>query len=709
MNEKHDPWILALFSTLIFFLANWNVIGPFVQGDEGGYLANAATLAGYRIDSASSYHAGYSLLITPAFLIGGDPYIVFAFVKLFNSVMWGITILLVYAVLKISFKDAGRWKLLGATTLAMLYPAWVTMNGYAMSESGFVLLYTLSVFLAFRVVRSGQYYWLLWAFSIGYLYTIHPKALPIIGAGFIASILIAKARRDWFWFLGFCLIIVGMVLVYSKIFEPWLIKTMTTGEFPARLNYQPLSQRYLLTLESADKLKKLMILLAGHIMYIFIATFGVVVYPFIFAATNFFQDRNYRKVGYFVRGDNLVLIYMGLTLIGTLFLSALNFSAVESNNMRLDHWIYGRYSEAVILPLLAIGFLQASNRTTFRISLVLTVFAGLCSFVVLEGMGKPINTALLNVPAFWAKFYSSNESSILLWLLGTIPLILLFSMTKSRFRILIVAGLFVFSSVLQLNWHVEAANGIRNRQDIAYYIRKTVSPESCVGFDNNYEKSPWLDTFLRQYQFYLYDYDYKRMDINDWYSSCNGPLISFSKDIGSDFNDVIPVAFERADGPLLWVKSSAISFDEFIQKKIVVSPESLATRVSLGSGWNNIETSYVWSTEQAEIILPVPLNCRNEYDCGLRMIFNVFNASQEAPKTVIVEVNGIQAAEWVITSSQVQERMVPIRRDVLNANDRKVNVIIRVPGAASPASLGLSDDARVLGVGLQELEFVIGN
>jgi len=69
---------LAVALALGAFLLNLPVKGPMIQADEGSYLANAAAIAGFPNDMASSYHAGYSFLIAPAFRLarcapGGEP------------------------------------------------------------------------------------------------------------------------------------------------------------------------------------------------------------------------------------------------------------------------------------------------------------------------------------------------------------------------------------------------------------------------------------------------------------------------------------------------------------------------------------------------------------------------------------------------------------------------------------------------------------
>lgn len=141
MIKKYYQLFFALGIVLLYFFSNWNIAGPVYQGDEGGYLANASSLSGYWVDAASSYFAGYSFLLVPSFWISDNPRTVYTFVKLINSIMWGVSALLIISILQFVFPDVNRWKLMGAVAVTLFYPAWITFSGNAFSENAFVLFF----------------------------------------------------------------------------------------------------------------------------------------------------------------------------------------------------------------------------------------------------------------------------------------------------------------------------------------------------------------------------------------------------------------------------------------------------------------------------------------------------------------------------------------------------------------------------------------
>src|SRR5687768_16777211 len=71
--ERHGLVLILLAYSLLRIFLDRDYDASLVVRDEGGYLANAAAFAGFAFDGANSYHAGYSLLILPAFLLFENP------------------------------------------------------------------------------------------------------------------------------------------------------------------------------------------------------------------------------------------------------------------------------------------------------------------------------------------------------------------------------------------------------------------------------------------------------------------------------------------------------------------------------------------------------------------------------------------------------------------------------------------------------------
>lgn len=216
--------------------------------------------------------------------------------------------------------------------------------------------FLLSVYLAFRVVKTGKFWWIFWAVSLGYLFFIHPKSVPVLGGALLSSVLIAKDRKDWHWMLIFSLIVVSMVLFYKISFEPWLINGMTTGDYPSGSHYPSLNS-YLTAFTSLDKVKNFVVRASGTLFYINLATLGLVFYPFFTGIIDFrskWRKKSWEEL--IIIGNRPVFIFLAISFLGSMVLAAFG------QRMRLDHWMYGRYLEAVMLPFLAMGFLLISRK-----------------------------------------------------------------------------------------------------------------------------------------------------------------------------------------------------------------------------------------------------------------------------------------------------------------------------------------------------------
>ncbi len=75
-NKQQLPWDHALICLLIVYIglsliSAFDHLGPVYLSDEVGYAAKAAHLAGHSNLLSSSWHAGYSLAITPLFMLFG--------------------------------------------------------------------------------------------------------------------------------------------------------------------------------------------------------------------------------------------------------------------------------------------------------------------------------------------------------------------------------------------------------------------------------------------------------------------------------------------------------------------------------------------------------------------------------------------------------------------------------------------------------------
>lgn len=123
----------------------------------------------------------------------------------------------------------------------------------------------------------------------------------------------------------------------------------------------------------------------------------------------------------------------------------------------------------------------------------------------------------------------------------------------------------------------------------------------------------------------------------------------------------------------------------------------------LSEGWHSAEPGHVWSEGRAAMNLPVPRQCE---DCGVQLKFGVFAASESRPVAVQFTLSGDDGTgPWTETlvahGPGGQSVFIPMK-----GRHGLQHLAIEVPLATSPQALGMSEDARVLGIALRSAEIV---
>jgi hypothetical protein len=118
------------------------------------------------------------------------------------------------------------------------------------------------------------------------------------------------------------------------------------------------------------------------------------------------------------------------------------------------------------------------------------------------------------------------------------------------------------------------------------------------------------------------------------------------------------------------------------------------------SGWSGAEPEFTWTEgTSAKLKLPIP---DHDAALALRMKLGGLIHPPELPaQAVAVYANGQKIADWQVRD--VADFTAPILLE-LTRNAENLDIELRVPDAASPQSLGINYDARLLGVRCYSIE-----
>lgn len=695
------PAILVAAGLLHVQLAR-RFLSPLFLRDESGYLANAAALAGYTFDGASSYRAGYSLLLAPFYGLFDDPFTIYRLTQATNIGLCLLAIVFLYELLKQLFPSEPREKILLGLLVAASYPAWFAFSTFAFPENAFVPLFVLTCLLCMRAARAGGWAWAAWGACVGFLIMIQPRAFVVAVAGVFVGVIMAGWRRDWRGFAAFIGSVTLFVALDHWLLEPFVLRRLTLGEYPPDLRYPTIAQLFA-QLHTIRGLRSLAIHVVAHSAYLLMGTLWLAWFATLYVARMLNECRAQREL----RPDALVLVYVVLALLGTIALSALHFTSYP-NALRLDHWMYGRYVEGVLMPLLAIGFVAMRRKSFiagFAIALVLT-----WTFVQTARIGA---TNYINVSALWQPFLLPSWS-IVGWCAAAGVVALFAILLPDRLRAMAYVAVFVTASVQLYQQNlVYSYQWYAVRHRLASDIRSLYGkdPPNCVGYDQASVEDPVVDSALQTYSNFLFAYRIRRVTFEGWAADCDGPLISWSRDLDRAHPEV-PLnlsSFEvrnhvsTTDGPFLWTREPKPWFRMRLGQVLAMSGPEQAEHHILGNGWYETESTGTWSTDSAELRLPLGDECMATAGCELLLRFSTLPISPEQPLSIEAQAENGNATTWAVTSDSSSTEWHTLDLGNLRAPSSGARVNLSIPGAKSPKELGLSADARTLGIMIQEL------
>jgi len=550
-------WLIILGMPTLFFLWNCGKYdGPAFLADEIGYLANAIFLSGHWIDGGSSYHAGFSLLLAPLFLIFDDTAMIWKGAMLINSFLWGLTFY--FANKLIVDWDARILPARRAIILLLLslYPTWVTMSGYVFTTSAFVTLFMGGLLCLIKAIRNrgkGLYFFTIW---VGLLYWVHPIGLMAVGASIIAiGVWGLQERRLLRVWLFHTIGSLSLVVIYKYLLHPALLDAMTPeGHNP--LTHYPSLAIILGKIQSLDFWLQLSVHSLGQVSYFLVGSFGVAVFGIHYLVQNTLMKSERLSARWKVQ----VALYMIGTLVGVISLGAINFSVEVTTGKLLDNWIYGRYLDSVCMPILIvslIAFMEAGWKARLSLlspCLLIVVLTGYLLHIDHEVYPPNTHNVIVNTVAFWPQYVFSGGAG--LWMLiGAVGIILTYLSGIIGFCLLALI-LLVLSLTHQTEFHKGILAEYSAPTALAEIVRENYNSGAPISFDwdSSAEKSWFHKERFSLYKYYLYNYRYQRVSKEGWESDCSDLILTYHAGKYADLG--IEIARESRSGLSLVKKKS---------------------------------------------------------------------------------------------------------------------------------------------------------
>lgn len=554
VNKYEIPILFFVFLGLTFFYIGLNTgfSGPAYLSDEIGYLTKAIYLGGHEVDAASSWHAGYALLISPLFAFLENTEQIWMGIIVLNSLLFSSSIIFTYFLTKISLGIKKIGVLLLASITAGLYPALAVMSGYAFSSSLTLFLFSLSLFLLVKSKLGLNKNLIAFTFITGLMYWVHPTAIAPIVVSLLMFVFLAVLKSNLRYLL-LALPLVALPLIYQLVINPYLLSAMTPEGLSYSTHYEQ-SLPELQRLTEPGYLKRLGAMFLGQTSYVLIVTLGLFAGGFT-AVADFIKGliKHKAKKRYVLRSfknndATTVLLYV----VPVVLLTALVGSAIFANlrgTLGVHYWIYGRYTEVMLVPVLVILLLKKLEHRTLVSAISILISGSLVlNYLMTDKTTNLEHTNLVNVQAFWPQSFIP-ETDVLLWFtVGIFATLLMFFIFKFSRPLAYVglASIYMACINTQLSWHTEIVEGYSQPSEISNYINDNFQKDDCVGFDNTGARGEDKIERFELYSFYLFNFDFQRMNFEDWSSRCGGPYLTFDKNraksvVGSKDYEIVGV------------------------------------------------------------------------------------------------------------------------------------------------------------------------
>lgn len=553
-NAEIPSYLIVILVPLLFLFYSRGYSGPAYLSDEIGYLAKAAFLGGHVVDGSSSWHGGYSFILAPVFVFFDSPSAVWSGAMVVNSLLWFGSFFLLNQLLTIWFGDISWISRFFTLLVSAIYPAWVTMSGYVFATSAIVFVFLCCVVTLAKWRHTDVRSLLPHSFCVGLLYWIHPTAMCVALASLVTVAVVSHFKKNYRGFVIHAALVILLIIIYKNGVHSWMNLAMTPVGYSVNEHYTSIL-KFFYKIDDFSFWVDIAVKFLGQLSYVTISSFGLTLFGLIIC---FSKWRLLFSIGECNGGFavSVVSLFLALSLVFVMCVGAAMFA--NSGAARSDYWIYGRYVDGVVLPMLAVGFLTLGQSTAKMKAVV-----GLLAIVVIAGAGCSITALakpvvfnnLINTPAFWPQYLFVDASFSKWMLIGSLGVLIVAVFGEYAALSLMVASFFL-SSAAQMEWHKNILSEYSRPSSIVDLVRANYSPGTCVGFEPKFPPKTNLmqKERFRMYSYYFFDFRYRRMSQEQWLNGCEGPLLTYNTEqfTGSATERII--ARENASGLFVIVK-----------------------------------------------------------------------------------------------------------------------------------------------------------
>ncbi|MCF8082921.1 MAG: hypothetical protein K9M96_07490 [Deltaproteobacteria bacterium] len=495
-NLKQN-WALCLFPYLglvfLHIILGLKMQQPIIFADEVGYLGVARYFAGvsHLPQGIQLYHFGYSLFLLPAFWLFSDPISAYRAAIVINSLLLSSLYISIYFLLHRFFECGKKLSFLIAF-ITCLYPAFLLQSNIAWSENAFIPCFSFFIISFGLLIDKKSYLMaLVFGFLTGFLFTIHPRALPILPTVVIYLLVLAFLAK-----IPKTKIILSILVIFTVYLLTGSINEhLTTFYGKASFSAPAPIKAYLSKLLSLSNIVSLSLSAAGQLLYLCQATCGLFLIATAYVCLTI--HRKWSSLHRFALNDiqfNVILLFI-IASSGIFLASSLQMIGEPE---RADHLIYGRYNEGflalyIALALLAIRVEWAANSPKklrpylFALAIIVLALIAISNpdYDKVREITKPGSVNVINVLGVYPFLVLSGGLNLLVVSLISTAF---FFMVIYAFRIKFSVGLwsiaiyFLFISACGYTVFYVRADNIKQVTTLARHVQ-SISDAKVVSYD----------------------------------------------------------------------------------------------------------------------------------------------------------------------------------------------------------------------------------
>lgn len=368
-------------TTALHAFAARGAVGPVWADDEIGVLANARVIAGIGSPlelERLGYYPGWSVVLAPLWWIFDDPGQIYR-VAVALSALCGVLLIIPLAMIARRLGVAGPLAVTIAAIVAAS-PARTVMSNYAITENFLTLMIAVAVVVAIRFWESRSPGWAaVLGVTVAYVFFSHGRAITLVavtGAWFL-TMLWRRPRTA----------VTGLVSLGVLSYGAFAINRMISAQL-----YGAGLDREGATLTALFKTTPVSFAQAavGQAWYLSAAWAGIVILGAGTLAVWAVREVHQRTIG--------VSAWALAALAAAAILSAgLVSSAIAQGANRLDLFIYGRYMDPFVAPVVLLGLVMVTRKLSRRTGLLLVAAA-----VVINGFFLTLSVPNIPRGGWWA-------------------------------------------------------------------------------------------------------------------------------------------------------------------------------------------------------------------------------------------------------------------------------------------------------------------